>query len=224
MELRNESEETFCQNQFEIQNISSSIPAIDIQNLSLTIHGNKILEDITLQIWQREKVAIIGGSGSGKHSIFKIILGVYKPNAVFDTRQSCRMSQVFHGARFSGWFMPQDRAHNFQNSSLRILGRTLEEFDPQELRSQVSNLDEESFLFQGSLKENLDPEETIPIHVLIDALIHVDLLGFIVKNIRSRRLFDICKYFDGDYKHKPINSKNRLESQESSVNSGNLLG
>lgn len=56
--------------------------AIDINNLDLTIHGNCIFRNLNLKIRQNERVAIIGPSGSGKHSLFKIILGLYKPDNV----------------------------------------------------------------------------------------------------------------------------------------------
>ena len=54
--------------------------AVDISNLDLTMKGNKVFTDLQMKVRQGERVAIIGPSGSGKHSLFKLILGLYKPD------------------------------------------------------------------------------------------------------------------------------------------------
>ncbi|NPA33081.1 MAG: ATP-binding cassette domain-containing protein, partial [Aquificae bacterium] len=43
------------------------------------INGRLILKDITFEVMEGEIFSIIGGSGSGKTSITKLIVGLWKP-------------------------------------------------------------------------------------------------------------------------------------------------
>ena len=52
---------------------------VRVENLYKEINGREILRDITFQIYKGEIFSIIGGSGSGKTSITKIIVGLWKP-------------------------------------------------------------------------------------------------------------------------------------------------
>lgn len=53
---------------------------IEFQNVCFSYDGNhEILKDINFSIKRGEKIAIVGGSGSGKSTIIKLILGLYKP-------------------------------------------------------------------------------------------------------------------------------------------------
>lgn len=54
--------------------------ALLLKNVHLTIKGNQIFTGLTMRIKKGDKVAIIGPTGSGKHSFFKLILGLYKPD------------------------------------------------------------------------------------------------------------------------------------------------
>jgi ABC-type glutathione transport system ATPase component len=51
---------------------------IDIQNLNLSIKNKIILKDISIQIPNKKIASIIGGSGSGKTSLFKTILNIHR--------------------------------------------------------------------------------------------------------------------------------------------------
>ncbi|MEN2984119.1 MAG: ABC transporter ATP-binding protein [Dictyoglomaceae bacterium] len=54
--------------------------AIEFQNVYFSYdRTNEVLKDISFSIKKGEKVAIVGGSGSGKSTIIKLILGLYKP-------------------------------------------------------------------------------------------------------------------------------------------------
>lgn len=52
---------------------------IKISNLYKEIQGRRILEDINLEVYKGEIFSIVGGSGSGKTSITKCIVGLWKP-------------------------------------------------------------------------------------------------------------------------------------------------
>jgi len=54
--------------------------AVEFENVSFSYDGERdVLKDLNFKIKRGEKVAIVGGSGSGKSTIVKLILGLYKP-------------------------------------------------------------------------------------------------------------------------------------------------
>lgn len=53
---------------------------VKVENLYKEINGREILKDISFSIYKGEIFSIIGGSGSGKTSITKIIVGLWKPS------------------------------------------------------------------------------------------------------------------------------------------------
>ncbi len=56
-------------------------PSIEFQNITLTLNNEKnILEDISFKLNPKEKIAIIGASGSGKSSCLKLIMKLYRAN------------------------------------------------------------------------------------------------------------------------------------------------
>ncbi len=49
---------------------------IEIKNLSFSYHKQKILEDINLNVEEKDFLAIIGPNGGGKSTLLKLILGI----------------------------------------------------------------------------------------------------------------------------------------------------
>lgn len=56
-------------------------PAISIDNLSLRLSGQPILDDVSLQMNPGEFLSIIGPNGAGKTSLIKCLCGIHKPHA-----------------------------------------------------------------------------------------------------------------------------------------------
>lgn len=54
---------------------------IRVTNLSKEILGRQILKDVNLEIYQGEIFSIVGGSGSGKTSITKCVVGLWQPTS-----------------------------------------------------------------------------------------------------------------------------------------------
>lgn len=60
-------------------------PLLEIQDLSLSIHGDSILKHVSLTVNQGETVAVIGESGAGKSSTAQVILGLQPEGSVIET-------------------------------------------------------------------------------------------------------------------------------------------
>jgi phospholipid/cholesterol/gamma-HCH transport system ATP-binding protein len=53
---------------------------ISFKNLSKSFGFSKVIENLSLDIFEGETITIIGGSGSGKSVLLKLLLGVLKPD------------------------------------------------------------------------------------------------------------------------------------------------
>src|SRR5258705_625940 len=64
-----------------VSGTASSRPAISVRNLRLGYGARILLDDASFDVQRSEIVVILGGSGSGKSSLMKNIIGLYKPMA-----------------------------------------------------------------------------------------------------------------------------------------------
>jgi len=55
--------------------------AIELQKISLTLGNRLVLDDINLNIYEGEFIAILGPNGAGKSTLLKLLLGLYKPTS-----------------------------------------------------------------------------------------------------------------------------------------------
>ncbi len=55
------------------------IPIFDVKNLNFIVNGQKILSNISLEIFHSEYIAIIGPNGGGKTTLVRMLLGLEKP-------------------------------------------------------------------------------------------------------------------------------------------------
>lgn len=54
---------------------------LDIDNLSVTLGSDKILEDVSLMIESGEFIGLVGPNGAGKTTLLRVILGLLKPTS-----------------------------------------------------------------------------------------------------------------------------------------------
>lgn len=57
-----------------------SIPLIQVKNLKKSFGNNTVLDNISLELKEKESFVIIGGSGTGKSVLIKCILGLLHPD------------------------------------------------------------------------------------------------------------------------------------------------
>ncbi len=67
----------------------------EVKNISYSIGKNKLLEDFSMLVLKGEKIGIIGGNGTGKSTLVKLLLGQLKPD-----KGSIRRSKTIELAYF----------------------------------------------------------------------------------------------------------------------------
>jgi phospholipid/cholesterol/gamma-HCH transport system ATP-binding protein len=73
----NAAESTF----FEVDDRDRAIPAIEFKNVVLAFDERVILNNLSFKVMKGETKIILGGSGGGKSTIIKLVLGLLKPDS-----------------------------------------------------------------------------------------------------------------------------------------------
>src|SRR6202043_3497600 len=80
-ELSGHMSEAQERSQQAVSGAVSSRAAISVRNLRLGYGARVLLDDASFDVYRGEIVVILGGSGSGKSSLMKNIIGLYQPMA-----------------------------------------------------------------------------------------------------------------------------------------------
>jgi len=56
-------------------------PILDVSHLTVRYNGHNALEDVTFQLHEGERIAIVGPNGAGKSTLIKVVAGVLQPNS-----------------------------------------------------------------------------------------------------------------------------------------------
>ncbi|HYW72839.1 MAG TPA: ATP-binding cassette domain-containing protein [Pyrinomonadaceae bacterium] len=65
----------------EVDDTDRAIPAIEFRNVTMIFDGRKILNDLSFKVMKGETKIILGGSGCGKSTTIKLVLGLLKPDS-----------------------------------------------------------------------------------------------------------------------------------------------
>src|ERR1700682_564576 len=74
---QNAAESTFA----EVDDSHRAIPAIEFRDVVLAFDDRVILNKLSFKVMKGETKIILGGSGGGKSTIIKLVLGLLKPDA-----------------------------------------------------------------------------------------------------------------------------------------------
>lgn len=66
---------------FEVDDRDRAIPAIEFRNVVLSFDDRVILDNLSFKVMKGETKIILGGSGGGKSTIIKLVLGLLKPDS-----------------------------------------------------------------------------------------------------------------------------------------------
>ena len=61
-------------------------PLITVEGVSASYDGKKVLDNISLTIYDDDYLGIIGPNGGGKTTLVKVILGLKKPCLLYTSR------------------------------------------------------------------------------------------------------------------------------------------
>ena len=64
----------------EVDDSDRAIPAIEFRNVTMIFDNRKILNDLSFKVMKGETKIILGGSGCGKSTTIKLVLGLLKPD------------------------------------------------------------------------------------------------------------------------------------------------
>src|SRR5688572_31627168 len=64
----------------EVDDRDRAIPAIEFRNVVLAFDDRVILDRLSFRVMKGETKIILGGSGGGKSTIIKLVLGLLKPD------------------------------------------------------------------------------------------------------------------------------------------------
>src|SRR3984893_10784229 len=59
----------------------SGTPMLELSKVSKRFGGLAAVQDVDLQVWQREIVSVIGPNGAGKTTVFNLITAIYRPTS-----------------------------------------------------------------------------------------------------------------------------------------------
>ena len=65
----------------EVDDSERAIPAIEFRNVTIEFDGRKVLNDLSFKVMKGETKIILGGSGCGKSTTIKLVLGLLKPDS-----------------------------------------------------------------------------------------------------------------------------------------------
>jgi phospholipid/cholesterol/gamma-HCH transport system ATP-binding protein len=65
----------------EIDDSDRAIPSIEFQDVTIIYDGRKILNELSFKVMKGETKIILGGSGCGKSTTIKLVLGLLKPDS-----------------------------------------------------------------------------------------------------------------------------------------------
>ncbi|MDX6711159.1 MAG: phospholipid/cholesterol/gamma-HCH transport system ATP-binding protein, partial [Blastocatellia bacterium] len=65
----------------EVDDRDRAIPAIEFRDVSLAFDGHSVLDGLSFRVMKGETKIILGGSGTGKSTTIKLVLGLLKPDS-----------------------------------------------------------------------------------------------------------------------------------------------
>lgn len=100
----------------------SSTPVISFRNISVQFGLNVLFKDVTLNVYPRDRIALIGRNGSGKTTLFKTLMGLIEPDS----------GEVFMEPGIKVGYLPQNLTWEQGETALdKVLGGVDQTLEPE---------------------------------------------------------------------------------------------
>ena len=77
---------------------------LNVENVSLTVDGEKILNNVSFKVLKGDKIALVGTNGIAKTALFKVLMGELKPDS----------GKITYGQTIKQSYVPQDNEEFFK--------------------------------------------------------------------------------------------------------------
>jgi ATP-binding cassette, subfamily F, member 3 len=131
------------------------MPLIRLENIYKSFGTDHLFDDLELKIYRKEKVGLIGSNGSGKTTIFRMILGQESPDAGHIIKREgisigyLPQEPYFDGEKTVIEEMHSNLAHLFElQDKVESLARQMETLKGEKLESVMSQYEELSIHFE----------------------------------------------------------------------------
>lgn len=78
--------------------MSNSSPIVEVKNLTKVYGSNKILDNVSFNIYENEILVIVGFSGTGKSTLLRLISGLEEPDSGQVILKTSKVGMAFQGA------------------------------------------------------------------------------------------------------------------------------
>ena len=78
---------------------------LSVEDVSLTVDGEKLLNNVSFKILKGDKIALVGGNGLAKTALFNVIMGKIKPDT----------GKITFGQTITPSYVPQDNEEYFNS-------------------------------------------------------------------------------------------------------------
>ena len=119
-----------------------------------------VLKDLSLEIKAGEKVGIVGKTGSGKSSLVLALtkmIPIMKDPIFLSKSSNSKGSDDFKQDSYSIEEQIGSNTDMNTNTYIKIDGMNIDDLKERDLRHSVGIINQESFIIEGTLKENMDP-------------------------------------------------------------------
>ncbi|MCL2285839.1 MAG: ABC transporter ATP-binding protein/permease [Firmicutes bacterium] len=132
--------------------------AVAFENVNFAYADEAVLQAVSFEIPQGSKVAIMGSSGSGKSTIIKLLLGLYKPTSgKIQVLGNDTIAVGKYALRNSFAYVPQDSFLFPVSIGENIIGKNTDDISPQEQAMLEKSCCDAGILdFINSLPENFN--------------------------------------------------------------------
>lgn len=117
---------------------NENILLISFSNVTKSFNKKDVIKNLNFNIFKNETLGIVGRSGSGKTTVCKLIMGIYKPTkGVIKVKENIKLEMVYQNANTS--INPNQKIYKVLNEENYIQKR--KEYNKEEIQQYLKDFD-----------------------------------------------------------------------------------